>query len=1290
MAEIRATKDHFERETEETERLVRPSPKVKPPRRDLRRERIEVDDEPEKHDKEAGARVLGRWLRQADESPKVLVRHRETGQTREVTKEFLQSEHGRAYEPVREGEGDESDQKDLAKPEGPGSGEPKPPAKEEEPKHEDKRKRDEKRLQALHALNDDIEGDLAFESLTKSILDPKSVLSGYTNDTPLSRMPKQIIDPEAHPAFKEFETMGDLRQALHALKHLDKVEAKLRERWKSEDAKSPPKEEEAKPEPPKAEEPKAEEKPSEKPTEAEGPTGGPPLDPAKESDLATSGSQIREMAKSDPAIATFVKQLDSADPASFIKLRQKMNPGEEIAAYLRGAFPKNVKTIGDFMNALKLSEPKAEEEAPKEETPAAKGEEKPGEETKAPEAAPEKPAEKAPEPDRMDRLLAVIEKLVDKPKAEKKEKPKSDKAKDEHPKVKPSEDEEAVASFIRSNKHKEPDFQDWADEDSSTIRDDSGEMLFPDEKRKKHVPFDKLPPRAQADWVDRFQRSKSLNENIKGLREKSITDSNLARTLKDLANPKSELRQRLKESGGRLEYQSIKKSIPELRDADLPPGVKTVGDLLSAAAEMHRLPPQPSRRETTPEEEDKAKRQIIENLPADAAERLLEMEPPLHPDDVRELVEAHSMAMGEKNDKELLKAIEGHYETDPEKVRPPAKGVNRHGEEVPFEKLSEGEKADAMQKHRMFVLGMSLAAREKQVQILKKKTNAPDELLGHIADFSLSKHPHETPEDREARAEVAAKHVFKDAIQRGLMEEDADRYARWQQKRNQLIEQHQAEAKNRGEEYDESEDKALPRRPAPKEITEKQVKKLLDQLKDDPASQRIAVGYAQANDYLRAQREYLSPDSPQAISEHQSPKEIVKGLKKIDQFFADADKRYPESMRGAIPAKEHFRNRILEKVRNLSPEKYPFVNAYVKEQEYDEYEQKLKTWGKEYDKAVAKHKKTVGHPYREGEPPPIDLPEPPRRPTGYGQSRSDPTDIKDHRRHLYDRLKDQGEALKTASTLTRVVARARGDSTCKRHWAMGDPRSKAAVYWGVEPYPKDKAVNTPYVPWTQAHQRDLSERDFSALLKSAREWLKAPVLSTAVDGIYRDTQLRAALDLAIRDHEGGRYSVGLQPPIYNELLARLGGAPEGETLLTDRSNISGPITVQTASGSLYARRTGEGHPMKASTLVRKFAAKYASTNPTVAYDLIDLSTKIAEQEGQEEQQSQQKQAQLPPEFLEHQKGKKEDDKDQGQGQGQQKEASYTQLRSAVIKMAAANPHLLAAYRPLLETIKKLG
>jgi hypothetical protein len=38
-----ATKTHAEREDEEAERLVRPSPKKKPPRKDLRRERMETD-----------------------------------------------------------------------------------------------------------------------------------------------------------------------------------------------------------------------------------------------------------------------------------------------------------------------------------------------------------------------------------------------------------------------------------------------------------------------------------------------------------------------------------------------------------------------------------------------------------------------------------------------------------------------------------------------------------------------------------------------------------------------------------------------------------------------------------------------------------------------------------------------------------------------------------------------------------------------------------------------------------------------------------------------------------------------------------------------------------------------------------------------------------------------------------------------------------------------------------------------------------------------------------------------
>lgn len=42
--DVRATKDHYERETEETERLVRPAPKVKPPRDDKKREDVRERD----------------------------------------------------------------------------------------------------------------------------------------------------------------------------------------------------------------------------------------------------------------------------------------------------------------------------------------------------------------------------------------------------------------------------------------------------------------------------------------------------------------------------------------------------------------------------------------------------------------------------------------------------------------------------------------------------------------------------------------------------------------------------------------------------------------------------------------------------------------------------------------------------------------------------------------------------------------------------------------------------------------------------------------------------------------------------------------------------------------------------------------------------------------------------------------------------------------------------------------------------------------------------------------------
>jgi hypothetical protein len=43
------------------------------------------------------------------------------------------------------------------------------------------------------------------------------------------------------------------------------------------------------------------------------------------------------------------------------------------------------------------------------------------------------------------------------------------------------------------------------------------------------------------------------------------------------------------------------------------------------------------------------------------------------------------------------------------------------------------------------------------------------------------------------------------------------------------------------------------------------------------------------------------------------------------------------------------------------------------------------------------------------------------------------------------------------------------------------------------------------------------------------------------------------LDLALRDHENGKYSVGLYPTVYDHLLAKLAGKSEADTLLTQRT-----------------------------------------------------------------------------------------------------------------------------------------
>lgn len=113
---------------------------------------------------------------------------------------------------------------------------------------------------------------------------------------------------------------------------------------------------------------------------------------------------------------------------------------------------------------------------------------------------------------------------------------------------------------------------------------------------------------------------------------------------------------------------------------------------------------------------------------------------------------------------------------------------------------------------------------------------------------------------------------------------------------------------------------------------------------------------------------------------------------------------------------------------------------------------------------------------------------------------------------------------------------------------------RTSMYHGTEPYPKGHEGFSPYVGWDQASARDLTAKDWDLLLISAREWLKSSVLSKAIEGMVPDARFRAALDLAIRAAEDGRYSAVVDPNLYNMLLAKLAGETQTNPLLTVRES----------------------------------------------------------------------------------------------------------------------------------------
>jgi hypothetical protein len=423
--------------------------------------------------------------------------------------------------------------------------------------------------------------------------------------------------------------------------------------------------------------------------------------------------------------------------------------------------------------------------------------------------------------------------------------------------------------------------------------------------------------------------------------------------------------------------------------------------------------------------------------------------------------------------------------------------------------------------------------------------------------------------------------------------------------------------------------------------------KLMSTIKGGAKS--IAQAFLQANDYHEAKERFLSKPKvardefgkETVISEWDSPGKIAKGLQKASEFFDDKADLYGVPVHEAATT---FRTRVLSKLKTLAPDKFAVTQIEVAKLDADDY-----------DRAVKKYESLV----KKGKKPPK-----PVKPVNYTLARKEKGE---GGRSLFENL-----------SLQAKVASRYANSSYPIGITMGTPLSRQAVYHGIDPNGIAMSV---YRKWSQPHQRDVGEPDYQSILAQAQDWLKAPVLSMGVDGILRDTQLRAALDLAV---ETTNYKI--DPNTYNTLLARLGG-----------KSVSGSAPTR----SSYEGTSGEVTTMKASVELRKLATKVSSENPKLAYEVMSLATRLAADEDEKKQaegQQEQKQAannhpddctcpickNTKKEAAEQQAEAKDDEEQKKQA------AKYASLRSAVIRTAASDANAKQALLPVLQVIKTLG
>lgn len=551
--------------------------------------------------------------------------------------------------------------------------------------------------------------------------------------------------------------------------------------------------------------------------------------------------------------------------------------------------------------------------------------------------------------------------------------------------------------------------------------------------------------------------------------------------------------------------------------------------------------PEPKRREATDADKTAADAMIVDVFPPEAAKAIIKAD--MHPDDVRDMAMSYR-AMKEQpigDPAKFAAKMTGVYQTDPKKVPPPDFD----------EGLSDEEKGEVYREHQLTVVAASMAAREQITEELSMPSmmgepRLPKGLASNLASVMLSS-PSKGELDKLTKAAEGGDKEAKAAL---------DEY-------EQTVE---SVAQGTFDGALES-GKHIP-------VRASVAKGLMRHLKDNPGAQKAAQSFLEANDYHEAKSKFLGEGG---ITEHSSPREIIKGLEKADKWFAKQAEVYGSDEHSVAG---DFRNKVMNKLAALSPETYYEVQGRLDKRQakdYDKAEAKYKREYKAWEKKKNKAEESLpfgGHgvvapgakvEFNESEP------EKPVKPIRYGQGK-DSKDLKAMGKDLHRKLFE-----KTKKATQHYV------STYSRGSTMGQTADKTGVYHGLDPAHHDPGA---YTGWSQADAADLGPEDFDTILSAARDWMQNPALNEE-DG---EEKARSALDLAIKS---AGYIKSVDQPLYDMLLGRLMGR-------------------EAAVSSCALAPSAKVSPVKASREIRKMAAKTARTDPKLAYDLTDLADRLAD------------------------------------------------------------------------------